>query len=337
MNQIPFRTIAILSLLADVKSPDGIHLQRLKEQLIKQDRSCEKSISPTLTALKKKGCANNPLVSMWAITEKGIEYLIELQAQEKERQEKAAAEAAAKAAAEEAAKASTAAAPVAQAIAIDVAALTLSIESLGSRLTQQIDRGIGGISHEIGRQLEDRRKAMLGDYLQSIGALSQRIDALTEAVSRICLVVERLDASDRQEPQKTGPIAAPVPTTSQPKPKETERPIELRPEPAAKKPAHHKPSILVIGLLNGQMQRISKRYSKFADLAFIDSQRANVHEIKAACNGRDHVLQMTSFTSHSVDEAVRCATGKAPTRVNGALSTLNREIESILLQNIAKP
>lgn len=354
----PFRTISILSLLADVKSPDGIHLQRLKERLLAEDPGCEGSISTTLTALKKKGYTNNPLISMWAITEAGIEHLIELQAREKERKEREAAEAAAAAEATVAAIIARGAGHGAagQPAPVSAADLDAAIAKLTSDLSQQIDRKIGSISHDIGRQLADGRATLAAAHLEAIrepysmhearlAAISKAVEGMVESIRFIRATVELL--ADRQAElsgkldhvaamkiaeKVVQPLAAKDPAP--PQPTQPKQPIKASSEPAPKKGVTvRKPSILVIGLLNQQMQRVNKRYSRFADLAFIDSQKANVHEIKAACSGRDHILQMTAFTGHSTDDAVKCATGKPPTRVTGSVSSLFREIDQIIVQH----
>lgn len=309
-HNTPFRTISILLLLSEVKSPDGIHLQRLKERLLASEPDCGKSISPTLTALKKKGYVNNPLVSMWAITEPGIDHLIELQAQEQQRKEREEAEAAAAAAAADAA-AKAEAAHGGQGQVVEVPASMANLiaeavaEALRSSIERRIDESIALLNKGVSKAL-----AGLGDELRELQAeLLRSVVAANHVPSTII------------EDQDAGPADAPASTKQETK------------EEAKRTAAAKKPSILVVGLLGRQMQQVNKRYDRFADIAYIDSQRANVNEIKAASHGRDYVVTMTSFTSHSVEDGVRSATGRPPIRVNGSVSSLLREIDRIVLKH----
>lgn len=334
-TNIPFRAIAILSLLTEAKSPDGMHLHRMKERLVAADPSCQSTISSTLTRLKQDGFASSPLPSMWAITDKGLDHLIKLQEQEAERKKRKEADEAAKAIKQANAGASSKPAPAQENhLADSLHAIELSVSRLVSQISEKIDDALK--DHKpalsvIARRVDDVR-VEVGLARDAIKLMADRHNALEHKLDVILLHLSR-----PLQAVQPGPTQNITDAPTNLAPPEPVKPIQVVAKQDDKKVVVRKPSILVVGLLNQQMQRVSKRYSRFVDLSFIDSQKANVHKIKDACGGRDHILQMTAFTSHSVDDAVRCATGKPPTRIDGSVSSLTRELDRILLEhNTAK-
>ena len=95
---------------------------------------------------------------------------------------------------------------------------------------------------------------------------------------------------------------------------------------ASPRPAK-KPTVLIVGLLDEQARKISDEYEKRLNLRFWKNH--NVTKLKSLASQSDITLMLSSFLSHSHEEAVRDSTSSWK-RVFGGMSSVRRELDAFV-------
>jgi thiamine monophosphate kinase len=86
-------------------------------------------------------------------------------------------------------------------------------------------------------------------------------------------------------------------------------------------------SVAVIGLLPRQAERVSALYGEDLELRFIQTDTA-MQKIRATVESTDHVLIMTKFTPHDIQDGLR-KRGKMEF-CNGGTSSVGQKLDELL-------
>jgi len=86
-------------------------------------------------------------------------------------------------------------------------------------------------------------------------------------------------------------------------------------------------TVAVIGLLPRQAERVSALYGDDIDLRFVQTDTA-MPKIRASVESTDHVLIMTKFTPHDIQDGLRKHRGME--FCNGGTSSVGQKLDELL-------
>jgi hypothetical protein len=86
-------------------------------------------------------------------------------------------------------------------------------------------------------------------------------------------------------------------------------------------------TVAVIGLLPRQAERVAAEYGEDLDLRFIRTDTA-MQKIRATVESSDHILIMTKFAPHDIQDGLRKHGGME--FCNGGTSSVGRKLDELL-------
>ena len=88
-----------------------------------------------------------------------------------------------------------------------------------------------------------------------------------------------------------------------------------------------KPIISVIGLLPRQAERVAAKYGEDLELRFVQTDTA-MPKIRATVESSEHILIMTKFTPHGIQDGLRKHGGIE--YCNGGTSSVGQKLDALL-------
>jgi hypothetical protein len=146
-------------------------------------------------------------------------------------------------------------------------------------------------------------------------------EAIGSAIQRV--VDEQVQAAIRHASQQIGHITRAITAESGAASAPTE-------QPAATQAAA--PRVTIVGLLPGQVDMIKKEFGEELHLSFVSSNKSEADRLRHLCQSSGHVVSMSGFLSHSLDNIVKSSKAEHK-RIMGGMTSLREHLTSIYVND----